>query len=369
MTGGRPRGRISGYLFKLIRESIPRSQFDLAEDLQVDRATLQGWETGRRPLTSIALGQSVALRHRLRQLGASAALLDGFDDAAEADWLIWTILDADPRQVDLARHPLACTVMNNGLTAMVAWAMTGRQPDLVARHRVATRRRGPVSAAPQLDLVESGTLFENLRVIADRASLRSDLLLLHRQACFLAGFDPTGDAMTWLAPSRRTLEYFGRPHGWSARWSDARSLAVAFARQGDPQPLRDFIARAHPDDVCELAGLNYWAYWVGELDHRQRDDLFMTDSAQRWRGMRLMRHLVDRLGSDHVLVDLNVHSLWALLAARRGVARDDPDTTTEFIRRGCRLMDEGEISSQSRQELASVLYGLRMDGFTGKAEG
>lgn len=75
MTERRRAGRVTGYLFKLIRESIPRSQGDLAGDLGVDRATVQGWESGRRPLTSVAVSQSIALRHRLSQLGASSALL------------------------------------------------------------------------------------------------------------------------------------------------------------------------------------------------------------------------------------------------------------------------------------------------------
>jgi hypothetical protein len=144
-------------------------------------------------------------------------------------------------------------------------------------------------------------------------------------------------------------------------------LAASFARQGDPEPLRDFIARAHPDQTCELAGLSYWAYWVGEVGCRHRDDLFMADPNARWRGTRLLRHLVDRLDTAHVLVDLNAHSIWALLAVRQGLAHDDPATTQDLVRRGERLIDAGEISPQSRRELASVLYGLRMAGFTGKA--
>ncbi len=81
-----------------------------------------------------------------------------------------------------------------------------------------------------------------------------------------------------------------------------------------------------------------------------------------------MRHLVNRLDSDHVLVDLNVHSLWTLLAVRQGLPHDDPAVTRELVRRGTRLTDEARISSQSRRELASVLYGLRMEGFTGKVD-
>ncbi|MGH8882966.1 MAG: transcriptional regulator, partial [Stackebrandtia sp.] len=130
---------------------------------------------------------------------------------------------------------------------------------------------------------------------------------------------------------------------------------------------REFIARAHPDSTCEVAGLNYWAYWVGEITLRQHNDMFMIKGDSPWRGTRLLRHMVDRLDSSHSFVDLNVHSVWALIAARRGIAADDLETTRDLILRGERLLDEGRISEQSRSELASLLYGLRIEGFTRKA--
>ena len=47
------RGEVTGYLFKLIRESIPLTQEQLAVDLDVDRVTVQSWESGRRPFLLI----------------------------------------------------------------------------------------------------------------------------------------------------------------------------------------------------------------------------------------------------------------------------------------------------------------------------
>ena len=41
-------GVVSGYAFKLVRESTQLTQAALAEDLGVDMATVQGWESGRR---------------------------------------------------------------------------------------------------------------------------------------------------------------------------------------------------------------------------------------------------------------------------------------------------------------------------------
>ncbi|MGH2598953.1 MAG: helix-turn-helix domain-containing protein [Haloechinothrix sp.] len=361
------RGRITGYVFKLVRESIPRSQTQLASDLGVDRATIQGWESGRRPYTSVAVGQAIALRHKLSRLGAAADLLAALDQAAEADFLLSEVIDTDPVGSDLAQHPLGWTVLNHGLTEMLTWAVTGQAPQSVARYGRGVSRRGPVPDGPELDACERRACFTNLRTLMDRARRRDGHILLHRQACFLSGFDPTLSAVDWLSSRRpHDLDY---SHGWSLRWADARSLAASMAKQGDPEPMREFIARAHPDSTCEMAGLNYWAYWVGETQHRQRDDMFMIDSTFTWRGARLLRHLVDRFHSSHAFIDLNVHSLWALLAARRGIAEDHPATTRDSISRGERLMDEGEISEQSRRELASVLYGLRMEGFTGRAGG
>jgi hypothetical protein len=146
-------------------------------------------------------------------------------------------------------------------------------------------------------------------------------------------------------------------------------VATSLAKQGDPQLLREFIARAHPDDTCERAGLNYWAYWVGELSHRQRDDFFMTDPTLAWRGGRLLRHLADRLDSAHPFIDLTIHSLWALLVARTGLAYDDPDTGRQLLTRGEQILDDNRISAQSRHELAAVLYGLRAGGLTSSLVG
>ncbi len=125
------------------------------------------------------------------------------------------------------------------------------------------------------------------------------------------------------------------------------------------------IARAHPDDVCERAGLNYWAYWVGEIPGRQRDDSFMTAETSTWRGAHLLRHLVDRLDDTHPFVDLNVHSVWALLTARRGLVHDDPATSQSLLARSIRLLDGADISAQSTRELTSIVYSLRTDGLRG----
>ncbi|GII25696.1 hypothetical protein Pme01_52930 [Planosporangium mesophilum] len=91
----------------------------------------------------------------------------------------------------------------------------------------------------------------------------------------------------------------------------------------------------------------------------------MVDDDSAWRGAGLLRHLTERLHAGHTFVDLNVHTIWALLAARRDLVHDAPAVGRDLLLRGERLLDEGGISDQSRRELTSVLYGLRIGGLTG----
>jgi hypothetical protein len=177
--------------------------------------------------------------------------------------------------------------------------------------------------------------------------------------------DPSGASGVWLGESGGSSTHRSRFHTWSPLWPDARSVATSVAKQGDPELLRDFIANAHPDDACERAGLNYWAYWVGEIDTRQRDDSFMTAELPTWRGTRLLRHLVERLDDTHPFVDLNIHSVWALLAARQGIAHDNLTTGRQLLGNSVKLLDSTRVSPQSRRELASIVYSLRTGGLTG----
>ncbi len=366
MTAIRPiRGLVTGYIFKLARESIPASQQRLAESIGVDRGTVQGWESGRRPFTSVPYGQAVALRHRLVQLGADPALLHAMSDAAEADFMLSQIVDTRPSDVRVDEHPLAYRVLTHGLTQMLGWPVTGQTPTAIASRAIPTpARRGPVADGPALNAAQRDAFFDGLRAAAVRATGDTDrAVLLHRQACFLSGLDPALDTAGWLTGSKPT-DYFVRPRAWSPRWVDARSIATALAQQGDAEPLRAFISNAHADETCELASLNYWAYWVGEGSERQHNDRFMVSRSGQWHGAPLLRHLVERMTSDHKFIDLNVHTVWALLAVRRGLLADDRRLGADLYGRSEQLLAEGNVSKQSRQELTSVIYGLRMDGMT-----
>lgn len=82
----------------------------------------------------------------------------------------------------------------------------------------------------------------------------------------------------------------------------------------DRDPLSRFVRRALTTDEQERANLNYWAYWVGEIDTIHVDDDFMIRTDPRtWTGTRLLSHLLARLQLDSAHTELNIHTLWALL--------------------------------------------------------
>jgi transcriptional regulator with XRE-family HTH domain len=75
LTAGRGSdGRNSGYVLKVIRESIGQTQQQLAERLGVSAATVEGWGSGRRPLMAVPTGNLMALRAELRRFGAAPSL-------------------------------------------------------------------------------------------------------------------------------------------------------------------------------------------------------------------------------------------------------------------------------------------------------
>ncbi|WP_411138069.1 helix-turn-helix domain-containing protein [Streptomyces sp. C10] len=94
---------MSGFVLRLVRESMPRTQAALAEALGVDVETLQGWESGRRPLANMRAGALLELRRRLPALGADVALVPWLDAAMDADRIIAAGLDGEA----VGPHPLA----------------------------------------------------------------------------------------------------------------------------------------------------------------------------------------------------------------------------------------------------------------------
>ncbi|OKI25567.1 helix-turn-helix transcriptional regulator [Streptomyces sp. CB03911] len=350
---------VSGNLLKEIRERIGASQDQLAELLQVDKSTIQGWESGRRSLNSSRAGSLRVIKRNLLRLGGEPALIMLLDQALDADSIInFVVNDQAIQRAD--DHPLASWVLTRDTTHMLAWALTGNAPaSLPATGKV--QRRGPSPSSPQLPRDELGAFFSQMRRVAELAHWSGDeAALLRRQALYLCSYDTSPDTAGWLAEIRRRPQR-ARAQGWSPDWADARSVATSLTRHGDNGALAAFVATGMGDEIGEAANLNYWAYWLGIDAFPKADDHFMIAApAQSWDAVALLRGLTDRLKPGIGAIDLNVHSVWALLALRRGLLAADPDLSRNLQARVTALLDSNEISAQARQELVSVHYGLRL---------
>lgn len=363
---GSPRclGVVSGFLLKLIRESTGLTQVRLAEQLGVDVASVQGWESGRRPLVALRAADLVRLRFRLLRCGASPASLAVLDDAIQADLIIAEAVGAGSRVIEADEHSLGATVHQRKLTNLITWPFACVLPaqlrDLPERVRT---RRGPVPERPTLDQPERIRFFDHLLVTAD-ANSQEDASLLRRQSIYLLGFDARANTAEWLyAEQRRGLRDVGHADHVPS-WVAVRSSAVALAQTGDRHPLRAFVQRALTTDRQEQANLNYWAYWVGEVDAVQIDDGFMSRIDPRgWAGARLLRHLLDRLHPGSMHAELNIHTVWALLLAHPTLLADHASLRSAAASKIECLAEDPDLSAQTRRELSDIAYAVRLAGW------
>lgn len=320
----------------------------------MDLATVQGWESGRRPLANIRAGALVDLRRRLPVLGADPAVVGLLDAAMDADRIIGASLE--PPAAD-ALYPLAGWVHTRDTAHMIAWAVNGTPPPALAA-RPAPRRHGAVATAPLLSAQDRAVFFTDLRnAVASTASSP----LLRRQALYLASYDPAPDASAWMAHTLHGDRSALPIRGWSPYWAQARSTATALARRGDTLPLLDFIDRSIADnDEGEAANLNYWAYWMGAVARPQADDSFMRDrDLTGWDAVTLLRLLSQGLQEAPGYTDLYAHSLWALLTARPWLPQAAPALADVLAERSALILDSGRLSPRSRRELSTVHDVLR----------
>lgn len=306
-------------------------------------------------------GTFLGLRHALLRLGALPRLLAQLDAALEADRFIGYVLGTEHGGLTTDDHPLASWVITRAFTDLVAWPFTKTAPSAIAGAAKATGRRGPVASAPMLMPDEREHFFEHLKVAAESADVHHvEGLLLRRQAHYVASFDDGRDTADWLAAMQRAEERrTGHAGEWTPSWAVIRSGAHSLARLGDREGLQYFIRTRLADDVCEMANLNYWAYWLGEVSDPQGTDMFMVElKSDAWRGTLVLRHLTSKLDAFNPYVDVVIHTLWALVMLRPSVL--DAQTTHDLEGRAVRMLDETGLSPQARRELEAVVYALRM---------
>lgn len=329
----------------MLRGSISLTQASLAERLGVDVSTVQGWETGRRPLTSLRVSDFRALQSRLAALGAPPPGVATLHDAVEADELLAQILTGEHPHAEIRQHPLAATVHRRRLVNLVTWPFTGITPPQL-RDLPARPGRGPVASYPVLDTAVQTSFFDQLLSVAERAS-PEEMPVLRRQAAYLLGFDKRRDSADWLTAQHKRV-FTGSTGADLTSGIAARSAAVALARHGDGEPLRYFIDNTLNDERHAAANLTYWAYWLGEINEPHADDSYLlTGTSDRsWSGARLANHLLEHL-TDQVNAPLNIHSLWHLVLARPELLEYDRELRRQTRERVEEALDDNPAAGST----------------------
>lgn len=128
--------------------------------------------------------------------------------------------------------------------------------------------------------------------------------------------------------------------------------------------MDQFVSTGHSSDVCEIANLNYLAYWVGEISLRQTSDEFMISAhlLQSWTGVKLLSHLLAKLNADDPDLVLNVHSVNVLLkrTITAHILETNPDLYITLRQKLDDLMDSRSLlSSYVYQEIRQALRELK----------
>jgi hypothetical protein len=80
------------------------------------------------------------------------------------------------------------------------------------------------------------------------------------------------------------------------------------------------------------------------------------------RQRRPEQHLTARLAPDADDLALNVHTVWALIVARRGILEDDQVLARSLGKRLAVLLDTAELSPFLHSEAESIRSALTMAG-------
>lgn len=361
LTGGRSsrtNAAVSGYVLKLARQSTALTQEKFAEVMRVDVNTVQGWESGRRPLSAMTAGEFLRLCGRLSRLGAPASTGRHLREAIEADQVLATGIDAADKWVDPDNHPLAASVHRWTITNLILWPIIHKTPQHLQEFTPRTVRRGPVAQGPELDPEQRERFLDHLLTVAERAAT-DDEALLRRQAVYLLGFDRRAKSVEWLRADWNRAGRRRPRQGDITGLLEARSASVALAVAGDSTYLYDFVDSMAGQSE-EVANLNYWAYWIGELSDEQASDDFMLDAdVQSWSGTRTLRHLLPRLDPASPHRPLNLATLYTLIASRPALLTGRPDDRTTLASVLERLASANSLTRTEQEQLKSLQYAMR----------
>ncbi|WP_053732228.1 hypothetical protein [Nocardia sp. NRRL S-836] len=304
-------------------------------------------------------GDFVRLCARLPRLGAPPSTGRHLRTALDADLVLSTGITAGGAWVGADVHPLAASVHHKTLTNLITWPFTGQLPPELGVFTSKVVRRGPVAPGPVLAAGERTRFFDHLMAVAERAVQPSEALL-RRQAVYLLSFDPRDEVIGWL---RGEWETAGRRRivgGSVTELLEARSASVALASAGDGRHIHDFVART-ANTPAELANLNYWAHWIGELGDEQTDDTFMfAEDTKPWSGARLFHHLVTRLDPSSPHLPLNLHTVHTLVSSRPGLLTTRQADRTALGTALDALTSTDVLTPDGRAQAAGLHYALRI---------
>jgi transcriptional regulator with XRE-family HTH domain len=356
----RRRGIVTGYVWKLIRESAGFTQYQLAEYLAVDVTTVQAWESGRRPLTAVSAADLSRFRLRLLRRSVHPRLFTTLNAAIEADHVLEHAIDTGDRLTAARDHPLAATVHRRDLTSLLTWPMTRVLPSqLTGLVEEGRARRGPVAAHPVLAAQDLRRLFAHLLLVADAHRGERDHLL-RRQAVYLLAFDTDPYTRQWLTDEHVHAMGLARRMNDVPSWVSVRSAAVALAHGGDPDALSTFVTAGLAGQSQVIANLNYWAYWVSETADIHTDDTFMREPDLSWDGRYLLEHLVDRLYPGVQQAELYVHTLAQLLVARPYLLDRWPHLRGRAVAAVERALDANGLPTRARQQLSNIAFAIKL---------
>ncbi|MCF4119969.1 helix-turn-helix domain-containing protein [Antribacter sp. KLBMP9083] len=352
-------GVVAAFVFKLLRSATGCRQTDIAERLRVDVSTIQGWESGRRPLSALSTTNLLRLRNSLIALGAPASAAKVLIDAVEADVILSTVIGAGSLVIDAGAHPLGVAVLRRSLLALVTWPFTGVAPAPL-RGLGTPLGRGPAPTYPQLSADMRDRFFDHMLTAADSAT-SGDAALLRRQAVYLLGYDSRPGTMAWLTTEyQRIVRANGATHT-PAGFLLGRSAALGLARHGDLDPIRRFIGTDLTEPQHASANLVYWAYWLGEIPEAYASDGDMLLGGEAvWTGHRLMGHLLNHL-DDPKHADLNAHTLWSLVLARPNLLDTGPVSRSEASTKVEVALHDG-LDQRAYRELSEVYFATRLAG-------